>query len=494
MIHYRLSTSSVRNQIYIPKYYDPTIQRSLRSLDAAYEVLSFQSLVDSGVLAVATGDEIGKIAYGTGDIPFVRTSDIANWEIKTTPKQGVSLDIYDNYRTAQDVKEEDILLVRDGTYLIGTNCFVGRLDTRILYQSHILKLRMLEARRVSPYLLFVLMNSPIVQRQFRNVQFTADTIDTMGNRFFEVCLPIPRSRGRAARVARRARLLLSQRQRGKAFVRHAPVLMETVLRRNSVEPIQEFMDRPWEEIVSGLNQETTTSEFAAFETFWTSASRVSNRIYLPKYYAPAIEDELRQLAVSCDCVSIGELVEGGVLSAETGDEIGKMAYGTGTRPFVRTSDLANWEIKYDPKQGVSDDIFEEYSQKQDVRVGDVLLVRDGTYLVGTSGIVTRHDARLIYCGGIYRLRVLNESTMDCWLLLALLNSYIVKRQLRSKQFTRDVIDTLGKRLMEVVLPVPKSHAVRQQLSERIAEIVLSRGEARGAIARLAEDVAPDEME
>ena len=39
-----------------------------------------------------------------------------------------------------------------------------------------------------------------------------------------------------------------------------------------------------------------------------------------------------------------------ILSADTGVEIGKMAYGTGDIPFVRTSDLAQWEIKRDPKQ------------------------------------------------------------------------------------------------------------------------------------------------
>ena len=81
------------------------------------------------------------MAYGTGEIPFVRTSDISNWEIKTIPKQGVSVGIYESYNSNQDVRDKDILLVRDGTYLIGTNCFVTELDLPMLYQSHILKLR-----------------------------------------------------------------------------------------------------------------------------------------------------------------------------------------------------------------------------------------------------------------------------------------------------------------------------------------------------------------
>lgn len=33
-----------------------------------------------------------------------------------------------------------------------------------------------------------------------------------------------------------------------------------------------------------------------------------------------------------------------------------MAYGTGNIPFIRTSDISNWEIKADFKHGVSEEI------------------------------------------------------------------------------------------------------------------------------------------
>ncbi len=52
------------------------------------------------------------------------------------------------------------------------------------------------------------------------------------------------------------------------------------------------------------------------------------------------------------------------------------------------------------------------------------------------------------------------------LLLALLNSQIVKRQLRSKQFTRDIIDTLGKRLFEIIIPIPKDKTLSNRICRR----------------------------
>ena len=96
----------------MPKYYDPSIKATLDSLSANCSLYSVQQLIDMGAVQLSTGDEIGKMAYGTGDIPFVRTSDFSNWEIKADAKQGVSEEIYQQYAEKEDVQEGDILLVR----------------------------------------------------------------------------------------------------------------------------------------------------------------------------------------------------------------------------------------------------------------------------------------------------------------------------------------------------------------------------------------------
>jgi hypothetical protein len=169
-------------------------------------------------------------------------------------------------------------------------------------------------------------------------------------------------------------------------------------------------------------------------------------------------------------------VKTSAVSWETGIEVGKMAYGTGSIPFIRTSDLANWELKTDPKQGVSEDIY--LANRQDVAADDLFVVRDGTYLVGTSCALTKYDTKILYCGGIYRLRVEKRERIDPHLLLVLLNAPIVRRQMRAKQFTRDIIDTLGKRLFEVVLPIPKNKRLRGTIAELARDVVRSRVELK----------------
>lgn len=48
------------------------------------------------------------------------------------------------------------------------------------------------------------------------------------------------------------------------------------------------------------------------------------------------------------------------------------------------------------------------------------------------------DVPLLFSGGLYRVRVERPDLLDPHLLLALLWSEIVRRQLRSKRLTRDV--------------------------------------------------------
>lgn len=491
MIHYWQTSSTIRDEIFIPKYYNPEIAETATKLVATHDCLSIGQLVKDGVLVVETGHEIGKAAYGTGDIPFVRTSDISNWEIKSAPKQGVSKEIYHEYAESQDVQVGDILFVRDGTYLIGRNCFITAIDKEILYQSHILKLRVKDPEQLEPTLLFLALNSRFVQKQVRSVQFTADIIDTIGQRFFELILPIPKSPEIRKRMARETQNALLDRMRGKAFVKHCPTMLEEALRTGSPDPIESFLALDDDAMVQIVSNETVSAELGSFTAFWRNSDIISNAIFLPKYYDISIPEELEELSENCEMISIGNLAITGEIEFHTGDEIGKMAYGTGNIPFLRTSDFANWEINHNPKQGVSEEIYQQYAVSEDVRVNDILLVRDGTYLVGSSCIITKEDAKSLFCGGLFKFRVLPGGLLDPFLFLGLLNSYIVKRQIRTKQFTRDVIDTIGNRIEEVVLPIPKSEALRKTISDAIAGLVSSRMAAREKISELTRAIVPE---
>ena len=489
MLAYTINSSKIQNNNYIPKYYDPVLQEQLSKLSATHKLCSLGELIDEGTISVQTGHEIGKMAYGTGNIPFIRTSDITNWEIKTIPKQGVSEEIYQLYTDKEDVHVGDILLVRDGTYLIGTNCIITDLDIPMIFQSHILKFRVNNSELINPYLLFLAFNNQLVQRQIRNLQFTADIIDTLGSRYREIILPIPISKKLREELSTKVKDVLDLRVKHKAAIKQMPLMIEKVLDTNSTKVFEEFFNSSIETIIQNLVQDTTTLEFGSFSAYSMNSNNIINSIFLPKYYDPSITDELLDLKANCKLLSIQELIYDSIIELSTGDEIGKMSYGTGNIPFVRTSDFSNWEIKADTKQGISEEIYSQFAEREDVQPEDILVVRDGTYLVGTSCMITEFDKKMLYCGGLIKIRVINKDLIDPYLLLGLLNSYIVKRQIRTKQFTRDVIDTLGQRFKEVIIPIPVSQSIKESISTTIKCIINDRVVARDSITNLSQNLA-----
>jgi hypothetical protein len=73
-------------------------------------------------------------------------------------------------------------------------------------------------------------------------------------------------------------------------------------------------------------------------------------------------------------------------------------------------------------------------------------------------------------------------------LLACLNAPIVKRQIRSKQFTQDIIDTIGRRLMEIALPVPRDEPTRRRIAEETRGIIETRSRLRNRATQIALEV------
>jgi type I restriction enzyme M protein len=151
--------------------------------------------------------------------------------------------------------------------------------------------------------------------------------------------------------------------------------------------------------------------------------------------------------------------------------------------------LSNWEIKADPKHCVSEDIYNSLKIKQDIRENDILMVKDGTYLIGTCAIVTGYDLKMIIQSHIFKIRVLKETELiNPFLLLAILSSNIVQLQIKTKRVTHDIIDSLGTRINELMIPIPKYKTVRNEITAIVKKVIEERIMARELVKKAREMV------
>jgi type I restriction enzyme M protein len=223
---FSLTPEKLHDFILCPHYYDRETENELAALSNEYEVISFDDLLADGTLELASGDELGKLSYGTGDVPFIRTSDLSNWEVKIDAKHNVDETTYAKFRTKQDVRPYDIFMVRDGTYLIGTCAIVMPGEEKILYQSHIYKIRVRPNKHgVTSFLLLAILSSPLVQKQIRAKRFTQDIIDSLGDRIRELTLPIPYDRAVREEISSIVEKSISMRLKARHLAREARELI-----------------------------------------------------------------------------------------------------------------------------------------------------------------------------------------------------------------------------------------------------------------------------
>ncbi len=209
-------------------------------------------------------------------------------------------------------------------------------------------------------------------------------------------------------------------------------------------------------------------------------SDIQNNVLAPRAYLKSIDNDGNEIPDNHHLVTIGKLIEEGVLSVSTGNEVGKLAYGTGTIPFVRTSDISNWEIKSDPKHLVSEEIFNELSSKQDVKAGDILMVKDGSYLIGTCAMITEYDEKIVFQSHLYKIRVnlKNDYNLDNYYLLAALSSEYVRKQILANTYSQDIINSLGDRLKDLVIPISTDQKHIQNISKMVKKSINDSIEAR----------------
>ncbi len=223
---FEISREQTKSHVFIPEYYNPEIIEELKNLEAGekYRLVSINELLREKIIEVRRGNEIGSRFYGSGTIPFVRTTDIVNWEIKFDPIKAVSEEVYQKYQSTQDIKENDILLVNDGTFLIGRTAIVTRLDEKIIIQSHLRKFRVLQSAKLNPFYLFYLLNTKIVRKQIESKTFVQATISTIGNRLGEILLPFSRDEKQIRQITSEIREIIEEK---------------TVLREKCVKIIEE---------------------------------------------------------------------------------------------------------------------------------------------------------------------------------------------------------------------------------------------------------------
>lgn len=211
---------------------------------------------------------------------------------------------------------------------------------------------------------------------------------------------------------------------------------------------------------------------------------------VPRYYAEQqpLTTQEADLTRGAPQRSLNELIASKLLTVRKGHEVGSDAYGTGDVPFVRTSDIANFEISADPTKAVGEDVYALYAKRQHVRAGDVLIVVDGRYRIGTTAMLTKHNSRCVVQSHFRILGTPHPDQLNSYELLFALNLPSVRLRVRNLVFIQSTLGTLGKRLLELKLPILHGAGPWRGQVDRFRSLLQARD---GLLGELAAQSSPD---
>lgn len=190
-------------------------------------------------------------------------------------------------------------------------------------------------------------------------------------------------------------------------------------------------------------------------TDWKEIDLKGLRYLVPRYFAeaPTADEGEAQVVSTASFMTLGQLVELGVISIRKGNEVGSEAYGTGEIPFVRTSDISNYEVSTDPTKSVSENVYNDFRRSQDLRANDILMVVDGRYRIGAMAILNGSTSKCVVQSHLRIISVRDQTRLDSYELLFALSLPSVRAKLRSLVFIQSTLGTLGARLMELSIPI-----------------------------------------
>lgn len=207
-------------------------------------------------------------------------------------------------------------------------------------------------------------------------------------------------------------------------------------------------------------------------------------ILVPRYYWQNKLTEVREISTkeNMDLVSITNLIENNILGFFDGHGSPPAQYkGKGNVPYIRVKDIVNWEIYKDPTAKIPTSIYKSMKgSKKNLHTNDVVYVRRGSYRIGSVAMVSPFDTDILLTREILVLRVLNNINrfgLDPFYLLYLLSHRLVQLQSFNKILIETTLPNIGDRWQELYLPIHKDKKVRENISQRINQVITAKWKA-----------------
>lgn len=197
-----------RSGIYVPKYHDRATIAQVAGVATTlpgFSVASLGELVSTGHLVLRKGHGSPSSDQRLGEVPYIKVSDLRAGHININPTNLVPIELAKKrfWRGAESgLKAYDLISPERASKNIGEFCVLMPGQEQIVLTKEVMVLRATEAAQYDQFYLMWALSLQSVRAQWDRVILMQTNREDVGDRAFEIVIPIPPNRGSADALAR----------------------------------------------------------------------------------------------------------------------------------------------------------------------------------------------------------------------------------------------------------------------------------------------------
>lgn len=222
---FKVNTKNIKGNVYVPRYY---WKKRLSDVEKeakkeGYDLVTVKQLISEGIISTFPGHGSPKSHFkGRGDVPYVRVADIVNWAIYKNPTAFIPRFEYERVKAnGFDLKKEDVLFVRRGSYRIGSVALLSEFDTDVLLTKEIQTFRVIQENNkygIDAFYLLYLFSHALTQKQLYSKILIDTTLPNIGDRWKELKFPILNDKKQLESIKGRLKMAFEQKWKGQGEI------------------------------------------------------------------------------------------------------------------------------------------------------------------------------------------------------------------------------------------------------------------------------------
>jgi len=222
---------------------------------------------------------------------------------------------------------------------------------------------------------------------------------------------------------------------------------------------------------------------------------VSMRTAVPIYYDRRFDEAFHE-AMETErfdgflSATIGDLLKEGLIEIQNGHGSPSADQRVGEVPYIKVSDLRAGLVNINPTNRVPYNVAQKFWRggKPDLRAFDLLCPERTSKNIGDFCVLMPGQEQVLLTKEIVVMRPGKKANFDAFYLLWAMTLKIVRDQWRRVVFMQTNREDVGKRYLEISIPIPESKEAGEAASEVFRTYFLTVAKARENLAAYLSDV------